>query len=98
MGPMPTCPETAKGRPGHKRARAKRARWTGAWREAKGFRFYLLADDRIVQVLSWHQVQTDEAAAAALQQVKAAGLSPVTSTPAQPIHQPATHDTFYALG
>ncbi len=74
---VPTRPETAKGRrPGRKKVRAKRARWTGEWREAKGFRFYLLADDRIVQVLSWHQVQTDEEAAEALQQVKAAGLIP----------------------
>jgi hypothetical protein len=74
---VPTRPETAKGqRPGRKKARANRARWTGEWREAKGFRFYLLADDRIVQVLSWHQVQTDEEAAEALRQVKAAGLIP----------------------
>jgi hypothetical protein len=74
---VPTRPETAKGRrPGRKKARAKRARWTGEWREAKGFRFYLIADDRIVQVLSWHQVQTDEEAAEALRQVKAAGLIP----------------------
>jgi hypothetical protein len=74
---VPTRPETAKGRrPGRKQIRAKRARWTGEWREAKGFRFYLLADDRIVQVLSWHQVQTDEEAAEALRQVKAAGLLP----------------------
>lgn len=74
---VPTRPETAKGRrPGRKKARAHRARWTGEWREAKGFRFYLLADDRIVQVLSWHQVQTDDEAAEALRQVKAAGLIP----------------------
>jgi Uncharacterised protein family (UPF0236) len=74
---VPTRPETAKGRrPGRKKARAKRARWTGEWREAKGFRFYLIAAERIVQVLSWHQVQTDEELAAALQQVKAAGLIP----------------------
>jgi hypothetical protein len=74
---VPTRPETAKGRrPGRKKARAKRARWSGEWREAKGFRFYLLADDRIVQVLSWHQVQTDEETAEALRQIKAAGLIP----------------------
>ncbi len=74
---VPTRPERAKGRRfGRKKVRAKRARWTGEWREAKGFRFYLLADDRIVQVLSWHQVQTDEEAAEALRQVKAAGLIP----------------------
>jgi hypothetical protein len=74
---VPTRPETAKGRrPGRKKARAKRARWTGEWREAQGFRFYLIADDRIVQVLSWHQIHTDEEAADALRQVKAAGLIP----------------------
>jgi hypothetical protein len=74
---VPTRPETAKGRrPGRKKARAKRARWTGEWREAKGFRFYLIDEERIVQVLSWHQVQTDEEAADALRQVKAAGLIP----------------------
>jgi hypothetical protein len=73
----PTRPVTAKGRrPGRKNARAKRARWTEEWREAKGSRFDLLADARIVQVLSWHHVPTDAEAAAALRQVKAAGLIP----------------------
>jgi hypothetical protein len=76
---VPTRPETVQGRrPRHKKVRAKRAHWTGEWREAKGFRFYLIADDRIVQVLSWHQIQTDEEAAEALRQVKAAGLIPET--------------------
>jgi peptidyl-tRNA hydrolase len=74
---VPTRPETAQGRrPGRKKVRAKRGRWTGEWREAKGFRFYLIADDRIVQILSWHQVQTDDEAAEALRRVKAAGLIP----------------------
>jgi hypothetical protein len=74
---VPTRPETAQGqRPGRKKVRAKRGRWTGEWREAKGFRFYLIAADRIVQVLSWHQVQTDDEAAEALRRVKAAGLIP----------------------
>jgi hypothetical protein len=74
---VPTRLETAKGqRPGRKRARAKQPRWRGEWREAKGLRFYLLVDDRIVQVLSWHQSQTDAEAAEALRQVKAAGLIP----------------------
>lgn len=74
---VPTRPETAKGRrSGRRKVRAKRARWRGEWREAKGFRFYLIAEDRIVHVLSWHQVQTDEEAAEALRQVKAAGLIP----------------------
>lgn len=74
---VPPRPETAQGRrPGPQQVRAKRARWTGEWREAKGVRLYLLAADRMIQVLSWHQVQTDEEAAAALRQVKAAGLIP----------------------
>lgn len=74
---VPTRPESAQGhRQGRKKVRVKRARWTGEWREAKGFRFYLLADDRIVQVLSWHQVQTDEEVAQALRKVQAAGLIP----------------------
>lgn len=74
---VPTRPETAKGRrPGRKRQRAKRAHWQGQWREAKGFRFYLLADDRLVHLLSWHQIQEDEAVFAALRQVHEAGLIP----------------------
>jgi hypothetical protein len=74
---VPTRPETAQGRrPGRQQVRAKRARWTGQWREAKGFRFYLIEAERIVQVLSWHPVHTDEELAAALQQVQAAGLIP----------------------
>jgi hypothetical protein len=74
---VPTRPDTAQGRrPGRKNARAQRARWTGEWREAKGFRFDRLAADRMVQVLSWHQVHTEAEAAAALRQVKAAGLMP----------------------
>jgi hypothetical protein len=74
---VPTRPETAKDRrQGRQKGRAKRARWIGEWREAKGFRLYLVADERIEQVLSWHQIQTDEELAAALAQVKAAGLIP----------------------
>lgn len=48
----------------------------GEWREAKGCRFYMIVEDRTVQMLSWHQVHTDEAAAEALRQIKAAGLMP----------------------
>jgi hypothetical protein len=74
---VPTRPETAKGRrPGRRHQRATRARWTGEWRDAKGFRFYLVAGGRIVHVLSWHQVQTDDELAAALRQVKGAELIP----------------------
>jgi hypothetical protein len=74
---LPTRPEEAKGhRPGRKKQRAKRARWQGQWREAKGFRFSLVDDDRIVHVLSWHQIQDQEELFAALRQVKEAGLIP----------------------
>jgi hypothetical protein len=73
----PTRPETAQGRrPGRRHQRAKRARWTGEWREAKGFRFSLVAGGRIVHVLSWPQVQTDDELAVALQQVTGAELIP----------------------
>ena len=74
---VPTRPERAKGRrPGRKKQRAKRARWQGEWREAKGFRFYLVDNERIVHVLSWHQIGEDEELFAALRQVKEAGLIP----------------------
>jgi hypothetical protein len=73
----PTRPESARGRrPGRGRQRAKRARWKGEWRDVKGFRFYLLDGERIVQLLSWHQVQTEADLGAALQQVKDADLIP----------------------
>jgi Uncharacterised protein family (UPF0236) len=74
---VPSRPESARGRrPGQARQRARRARWRHEWREAKGFRFYLLDGERIVQVLSWHQVQTEGDVADALQQVKEAGVIP----------------------
>jgi hypothetical protein len=74
---VPTRPEQAKGPvTGRRRTRAKRAGWQGAWKEAKGFRFYVVDQERIVPLLSWHQVQTDDEAAEALRQVKAAGLIP----------------------
>jgi Uncharacterised protein family (UPF0236) len=74
---VPSRPERARGnRPGRARARARRARWRHEWREAKGFRFYLLDGDRIVHVLSWHQVQTEAELGEALKQIKEAGLIP----------------------
>jgi len=74
---LPTRPEEAKGRrPGRKKQRAKRAHWQGQWREAKGFRFYLVDADRIVHILSWHQIQDHDELFAALKQVKEAGLIP----------------------
>src|SRR5262249_57862628 len=67
---MPLRPERARGcRPGQARQRARRAQWRHEWREAKGFRFYLLNGDRIVHVLNWHQVQTKGALAEACQQL-----------------------------
>jgi hypothetical protein len=74
---VPTRPVQAKGpATGRRRTRANRAGWQGEWKEAKGLRFYLVDQERIVHVLSWHQVQTDEEVAEALRQVKAAGLIP----------------------
>ncbi|HZA21090.1 MAG TPA: ISKra4 family transposase, partial [Dehalococcoidia bacterium] len=69
---VPTRPPEAKG-PGTGRKR-KRARWHGEWKEAKGFRFYLVDQERIVHVLSWHQIQSDEEVGQALRQVKEAGV------------------------
>jgi hypothetical protein len=74
---VPSRPESARGRrPGQARQRARRARWRHEWREAKGFRFSLLDGDRIVHVLSWHQVQKEQDLGEALQQVKDAGVIP----------------------
>lgn len=75
-----TRPESAKGtRPGRKKHRAKRGNWKGEWREAKGFRVYLVDGERIVHLLSWHQVQNEEELAASLKGVKGAGLIDETS-------------------
>jgi hypothetical protein len=74
---VPSRPESARGRrPGQARLRARRARGRHAWREAKGFRFYLLDGDRLVQVLRGHQVQTEQELGEALRQVKEAGVMP----------------------
>jgi hypothetical protein len=74
---VPTRPESARERqPGQRRSRARRASWHGQWRDAKGFRLYLIDDERIVPLLSWHQVQNEEQLGDALKQVKEAGLMP----------------------
>ena len=74
---VPTRPAGARGPgKGRKRQRARRARWQGEWKEAKGFRFYLVDKERIVHVLSWHQIQKDDQVGEALGQVKEAGLIP----------------------
>jgi hypothetical protein len=74
---VPSRPDSARGRrPGQARHRARRARWRHEWREAKGFRLYLLDGERIVHVLSWHQVHSEDEVGTALKQVKDAGLIP----------------------
>ena len=74
---VPTRPERAKGkRPGRKKVRARRARWEGEYRQAKGFRLFLVDEDRIVHLISWHQIQTEEEMGNALRQIKQAGLIP----------------------
>jgi hypothetical protein len=74
---VPTRPESARGRRlGQRRQRAKRPHWKGEWREAKGFRFYLVDEGRIVHLLSWHQVQNEADLGEALKLVKEAGLIP----------------------
>lgn len=74
---VPTRPESAKGkRPGRKKVRALRAQWKGEYRQAKGLRLFLVDDDRIVHLISWHQIQTEEEMGKALQQIKQAGLIP----------------------
>ena len=73
----PTRPERARGRrPGHKRRRARRPTWKGQWREVKGFRFYLIDGERIVHLLSWHQIHHETELGEALKEVKDAGLIP----------------------
>jgi hypothetical protein len=59
-----------------KRHRARRAPWKGSYREAKGLRLYAFDDERIVHVLSWHQVQEDDAIGEALDHIKKSGLIP----------------------
>jgi Transposase len=74
---VPTRPDSAREpQAGRRHTRAKRARWRGQWRDAKGFRFYLLDGERIVHVLSWHQVQNEEQLGEALKQIKEAGVIP----------------------
>jgi hypothetical protein len=74
---VPTRPEQAKGPvAGRRHTRAQRASWQGEWKEAKGFRFYLVERERIVHLLSWYQVHKDEDVGAALRRVQEAGLIP----------------------
>ena len=54
----------------------KGKRGKGGYKEAKGFRLYLIDTDRIVHLISWHQVQDDKELAEALLVIKEAGLIP----------------------
>jgi hypothetical protein len=73
----PTRPESARGKgKGRKKVRAKRARWQGEWKEAKGFRFYLVLKDSIEHLISWHQIGDYEQVYEALAEIKKAGLIP----------------------
>lgn len=74
---VPTRPDSARQRPeGQRHCRSRRASGHGQWRDAKGFRFYLIDDEHIVHVLSWHQGQNEEQLGDALKQVKEAGVLP----------------------
>lgn len=46
--------------PTRPKARRNEKRGQGRWQEAKGFRIYLLGQDRIEHVASWHQIQNEE--------------------------------------
>jgi len=46
--------------PTRPKARRNEKRGKGQWQEAKGFRIYLLGQERIVHVTSWHQIQNEE--------------------------------------
>ncbi len=54
----------------------KGKRGKGEWKEAKGFRLYLIDADRIVHLISWHQVQGEDEFAQGLLQIREAGLIP----------------------
>jgi hypothetical protein len=54
----------------------KGERGRGGWKEAKGFRLYLIDGKRIVHLISWHQVQDDKGLARGLLAIKKAGLIP----------------------
>jgi hypothetical protein len=48
--------------PTRPKAERKKKRGPGQWKEAKGFRIYLVGEDgRTIQIASWHQIQDAEA-------------------------------------
>ena len=52
----------------------KGERGKGEYKEVKGFRLYLIDADRIVHLISWHQVQDEEEFAQGLLKIREAGL------------------------
>ena len=54
----------------------KGKRGKGDWQEVKGFRMYLLDGERIIHLISWHQIKDDKELAADLLKIKEAGLIP----------------------
>jgi predicted nucleic acid-binding Zn finger protein len=54
----------------------KGPRGKGEWKEVKGFRLYLLDSERIIHLISWHQIKSDKELAADLLRVKQAALIP----------------------
>ncbi len=56
--------------------RRKGKRGKGEWKEIKGFRLYLIDGEKIIHLISWHQVCTDNELAEYLVKIKEAGLIP----------------------
>jgi transposase len=54
----------------------KGKRGEGEYKEVKGFRLYLIDKERIVHLVSWHQIQDDEEFAQGLLKIREAGLIP----------------------
>ena len=54
----------------------KGKRGKGEYKEAKGFRLYLIDKDRIIHLISWHQVQDEDQFAKGLSRIRDAGLIP----------------------
>ncbi len=54
----------------------KGKRGKGEWKEVKGFRLYLIDGERIVHLISWHQIQNDKKLAEDLRTIAEAGLIP----------------------
>jgi hypothetical protein len=55
----------------------KGKRGKGDWKEVKGFRLYLIDEDRIEHLISWHQMGDNHKIADALRTIKEAGLIPI---------------------